>query len=483
MNRPDRFDLVDTLAALYLAVPVLLFCLGWLQPLAAALLVAALAVLMLPFLRPVRAALGWRWAVGAVVLALAWSVLGGAGHILYANPYDWNTRDAVLRDLAVLPWPVYYATDGIAAVALRAPIGYYLAPSALAKLFGVGSADKLLYLWTAAGVALFACLSLQATADRRHRLVWLLLLPWFSGMDAIGWWMEKGHFAVGQHIEWWALFHQYSSNATLLFWAPNHALPAWLAAGWLLKHWSRSTMLPAAALLIAVLPLWAPLLGPALGVIGVAWCIAHPERLKALGGLPGLLLVAGLAVGICTGLWISSGTAGSVPAGITIAAKSPFSGLMRVIRFDLVEWAVIGFLVWRIVPRALAVPTALLLALLPIFRLGLANDLVMRASIIPLAVLWWYAAKELVAGPLQASWARTAIAGLLLVGAITPAQEVLRALREPRWQPDLAHSLPEKFPLATQPHYLVDATSFSPFVTQLLQAPSAANTFTVPRKQ
>lgn len=480
---PSRFDRIDALAAIYLAAPVVLFCVGWLQPLAAAALLLAVAVLLVPFLRPVRAGLGWRWTAGAVVLAVVWSALGGAGHFFYANAFDWIPRDAVLRDLSVLPWPVYYAAEGIPALALRAPIAYYLVPAGLAKLFGAASADFLLYLWTAAGVALFALLGLQATSNARHRLLWLLLLPFFSGMDALGLWLDGSGFAPGQHLEWWSVFYQYSSQSTLLFWAPNHALPAWLAAGWVLKYWSSGRMLPAALLLIAVMPLWAPLVCPALAVLGIAWCIAQPARLRALLGFPGLMLLAALAIGTCTGLWVSSGTAGSVPMGYTLSPFAPAASVVRLVRFELIEWAVLAWLVWRIVPRSLLVPMAFLLAALPIFRLGLANDLAMRGSILPLAVLWWYAAAELSAGPMQASWQRAAVAGVLLVGALTPAQEVLRSLREPRWQPDLVRSFPEKVRVATQPHYFVNARQFSPFLSRLLRPASEAGTFVVPRKQ
>jgi len=84
----DRLDLA---AIAYLALPVLIFLLGWLNfwvglPLAAVLLLG---------LRDLRPALasefegrmrrGMAVFVVVVVVALAWSAMGGAGHLFFAN--------------------------------------------------------------------------------------------------------------------------------------------------------------------------------------------------------------------------------------------------------------------------------------------------------------------------------------------------------------------------------------------------------------
>ncbi|MBL0074505.1 MAG: hypothetical protein IPP41_00685 [Rhodocyclaceae bacterium] len=40
---------------------------------------------------------------------------------------------------------------------LRAPVAYFLPAAAMAKIFGIASADRLLWLWTVIGVMLFFC--------------------------------------------------------------------------------------------------------------------------------------------------------------------------------------------------------------------------------------------------------------------------------------------------------------------------------------
>jgi hypothetical protein len=106
------YDWLDLTAFGYLALPVVLFLLGWLQwwvgiPLAALLLAGAGD--RLPNASGAGRPRVARWGVVVLVIAAAvgWSSLGGAGHLFFAN-FDWQTRDLVLRDLVVGAWPVGY---------------------------------------------------------------------------------------------------------------------------------------------------------------------------------------------------------------------------------------------------------------------------------------------------------------------------------------------------------------------------------------
>src|SRR5271168_2074905 len=103
------FGLVDKLAVLYLALPIALFFAQWFKPwFGVPLALASLAGL--PYLLPLKAKdrgeplPGGSLAFAATVAAV-WTLLSGAGHFFYANYFDWHIRDAVLRDLAVMPVP------------------------------------------------------------------------------------------------------------------------------------------------------------------------------------------------------------------------------------------------------------------------------------------------------------------------------------------------------------------------------------------
>ncbi len=142
-------ELVDKLAVFYLALPVAVFFAQWFKPWFG-LPLAAASLAGLAYLRPTGAperwkALSGRALVFAAAIAVGWTLLSGAGHFFYANYYDWHVRDAVLRDLAVLPVPPAYRVDGGVATILRAPVAYYVLPALLGRLTGAIYADGFLF--------------------------------------------------------------------------------------------------------------------------------------------------------------------------------------------------------------------------------------------------------------------------------------------------------------------------------------------------
>ena len=66
-----------------------------------------------------------------------------------------------------------------------------------------------------------------------------LWLDWQAGTGALASWGRGG--------EWWARLFQYSGHVTGLLWAPTHALPAWLVALLLLRHWRTPGFAPFSA--------------------------------------------------------------------------------------------------------------------------------------------------------------------------------------------------------------------------------------------
>eukprot|EP01032_Pedospumella_encystans_P018019 gene18018-20526_t len=70
-------------------------------------------------------------------------------------------------------------------------------------------------------------------------------------MDVVGWLLQQpGLPAYAQYLETWAGDYRYASHTTLLFWAPNHALPAWLLTLVVWRHRAQGLHAPAAALLL-----------------------------------------------------------------------------------------------------------------------------------------------------------------------------------------------------------------------------------------
>lgn len=420
-------------ALLYLALPVALFFGGWFQPWFAAVLLAALILGLRHALQAVFPAAtrersqtrNWLWGLAAV--ALAWTCLGGAGHLFYANA-DWGIRDAVLRDLTVGNWPPSYGQrDGFDLI-LRAPVAYYLPAATLGNWLGVQWADKLLLAWTCLGVLLF----LQLLPLSRQPMRWALGLACvilFSGMDIVGGLLFYGSWPpAGSHIEWWANAFQYSSHTTQLFWVPNHALPAWLAMALFFRHWRHPDFLRFAPMLFALLPLWSPF-----AAIGMApfYLLLLADALRAkwrffqpLNLLPALLTLA------VTGLYLTLDLA-SVPAQSQIGAGGiPFDFLVLYVIFCTLEFGLLGLALYRYGKGPLLTVALLTLCVLPFFRMGPGNDIVMRGGIPALMLLCLIFLSSLQNTSLRLQdLAGTVV--ILVIGAVTPMEEIYRTLALP----------------------------------------------------
>lgn len=461
----------DTALWCYLFLPVLVFIPGFFVPeigIPAAAIAATAALHWLQGRKPARGGHNEqrRLLIDCALLTLlagAWAALCGAGHLFHANGIDWVPRFAVLRDLVVEPWPPRYGEGSDMPMLLRAPVGYYLPTALIAHLTSLANADFMLLAWTWMGVALFFCANMGGT--RGQKLTGALLFALASGLDVIGLLARTGSLPwPGQHIEWWAAKMQYSSNTTLLFWVPNHALPGWISAAWLWRFREDSRFLARLPILFLPVMVWSPL--TALGLLPIAcaaiaarWragLLARPERSAMLlsavlmlvpGGLGAAYLLLGMGAGE-PGLGAISTSPSAAPLTSLIADRTLFFVLEAGI------FAAFALMLERSAP---VIASVAVLAALPWLTFGPNNDLIMRASIPALTILWLRLIAELTAEAAEqslSSYLRAALLALFLVGTVTPYQEIYRALNGNVWAADTGLSAPmalEGFP----PHYFV----------------------------
>jgi hypothetical protein len=252
----------------------------------------------------------------------------------------------------------------------------------------------------------------------------------FGGLDLIGFPLMRGTLpALGQHIEWWASFAQYSSNSTLMFWVPNHALPAWLGLLLALRHWRTRELARMALMLAAAISLWSPL--SAAGLVpfflaGLNWRRDLGAVLAVRAGLPFLALAALVA------RYITLDTQ-AIASGWSMD-MFPNSRMFWSYygTFCMLEFGVIALLLAWLRAFDLTVGVAVLvLAALPFYHLGGGNDLVMRSSIPALAVLAMAWVRPLAAS--DRTLARVLLGLVLAIGALGAAQEPARALLKPQW--------------------------------------------------
>jgi hypothetical protein len=487
LNRPERRPDLDALLGgaapdrlsiavlLYLTLPGLIFLPAWLLPWVAAPGAAAgIAALVL--------ARGWHGAWPLTTRAsllcllggLAWAALSGAPHFVYST-VDWQIRDAVLSDLAQGAWPVGYHIARQEWL-LRAPLGYYMPASLLGQVAGFGAAQLALWAWTGIGLglvlALLTCLARAGAPGAGWRAVaaMVALFLVFGGLDLLpnawlDWSAGVGALASwGRGGEWWDRLFQYSGHVTLLLWAPNHALPAWLPLLLLLRHarspdWMRSS----AALLLAGAAFWSPLsaFGAAALMAVAALRFGLRPALRLALSPANLLAVAFLLPFF---LYLTAGSS-SIPHGPLLWMKAdPVEAAWRWGLFLLVEvlpWAACLLLLLR---GRLLWASLLLLVLLPGYVFGPGNEMTMRGGIAPLTVFSVAAAIAMVRPPASA-WQRRARAGLLacaLIGAAGSAMEGSLIVTGRPWPASDDCSLPE----AAQQSVFTGSTDWSHYVVR-----------------
>ena len=364
-----------------------------------------------------------------LALSLTLLILGGEMHLVYTN-WDWLWRDAVLADVARGPGLPTYQIAGSTYV-LRAPLGMYLLPALAARATSLSIGHLALL---AQNTLLLTCiLYMLATIAGRRAVIFIVVFLSFSGLDVIGtifMWLVGGHsltsFGLTSHIEWWAGPFQYSSMVTQMFWCPNHALPAYWLTILALLCCRRETDLATVGLVTAASLMWSPF--AFVGILPFA----------------GFLLLRDWRGNVSSKrLWLAGATClGFLPIALYLksdAAQIPHEFLLfmpgaalLIAIFLIIEIPHVAIVVgnWRDLDeafRGLVLVAVAILLLLPTVRFGLANDFVMRASIPALMIL-----ALAFANALAVAWPkRPALFGigifLMLVGAITPFQEIRRS--------------------------------------------------------
>ena len=415
-----------------------------------------------------------RWAgyCGATLLLM---LLGGETHLFHAT-LDWLVRDAVLVDL-VRHGPLAGYRFGESDYLLRAPLGMYMLPALVGRLFGIGAAHGALLAQNTLFLGTIFTLLAALGQGRLH----IVILVLFGGVSIIGAAMRIAWTPDSAPIPFWLQWgldswnprFQFSSTLVQFFWVPNHALPGWWLATLILLQSRGQVDLATLGVSVAAALFWSPLcIVPVALWLGV-YALRHPRAMTAprtiLGVLAGACFLP-LAIYIML-------QAGSIYSG-TPLLRADF--LFWFCLFVVVQLPVLGLLYVardRVRPDErwlLGVAAITLFLLLPI-GFGPNNDLVMRGSIVPLTIVAFIFGRILIEETRKRS--RFAIAGwiLVVVSAPSAAVEVGRALATPRYaisDCSLAEaslelqwaSVPTNYvvPTWTIPAWLIDVASISP---------------------
>jgi hypothetical protein len=367
--------------------------------------------------------------------ALVLCVLGGEGHFFFAN-YDWLFRDAVLADLVRQRLPAFYEYQGSEFV-LRAPLGMYMIPATLGKVFGLRVAHLALLAQNVTILTLI--LTLFVSMVPRRKAVFLAIFVAFSGIEIVGVFIAAGlKFAASgtfswplhthQHLAWWNPAFQYTNHVAQVFWVPHHAFPGWWLAALAILHIRREIDSTVLIVTFASLFFWSPLtMAGALPIVG--FLVLRRESGDLLA--PRLLGACVAALCFLPIVVYLGADAESVPHRWLVVLDGFWSLYVLFILIQIPQAAIVASFWRKLDPgsRTLSILSIVLLVLIPIYKLGANNDFAMRASIMPLALLAFVFGSIVVELRLRDGIGRvSAAAAVIVLGCFTPAFEVERAL-------------------------------------------------------
>lgn len=431
-------QILQKTSAIYVLIPSLSFAVGWLRFPYSAITLVIVGVLILALgiglARSLREwlsqknlqSLFWKPVLAAGLVLLLWLSLSGTGGVGFQND-DYPASNALLKDLIEQEWPLRAEIEG-ESIPIVYYMGYFLPAAGIGKLFGWNVANAFLYFWTLLGVGLafawFARIGRVALANRGIKsLLFALFFCLAGGLDVLGYYLLDTHpFRLHSHVEWWTDFFQYSSMTTLLFWVPQHAIAAWVSAGVLVDAILEPEDVQTVGITLAASILWSPfgILGtaPYLAVFFVRYLFSPAGR--------GYFFRAGALLFNLMSLWVGGvyllyiqANQFEFPVGfIWDSVRYKYRATMgqSILTFDLVEFGMLaalallllgagiflrasrsneaGWPFWRrwqdalwqdfkIRPAQVVIflLSLVVLGLLPMFRMGKYNDLVMRGSI------------------------------------------------------------------------------------------------------
>ncbi len=219
-RRPPLWLIV--IAAGYLALPLILFMVTWLDAVtypALLLLLGTMAVGVWSLAGRPGAVNGWSCAV-AVLAGCGLVELSGVLGSPFTMKVDWAKHAAITNTLSGTAWPTPLPDGGV----LRYYSGFYLVPAAGARLLDTDP-RLLLAIWFAIGMAIGLAL-LVGTLPFQLAAPALLVFLLTSGWDSVGCLLTGEIQCSSVHQEGWSGGIPVNAVVTGVLWRPSQILPA-----------------------------------------------------------------------------------------------------------------------------------------------------------------------------------------------------------------------------------------------------------------
>jgi hypothetical protein len=391
---PAKPELFTRLVLGYLALPNLIFLAIWIRP-----------AIGIPSTFFVIAGLIWIWRptgqtekclrctkgnwIFILTIAFLWTLVAGVGGFVLQSS-DYQKHNLIFHDLVQQSWPVHYQT-GTEKNYLCYGIGYYLAPVLGGKFLGEAWLPPLTFLWALAGITLFFYWVASFGRSAKKTLLIFLLFAmtetvWHLFLHLLKNPAIFGHNDISERLFKLGLAADYTDNFVSFQFRPQHVMVSWLGTALLYEMlWVRKNPC-SAGFVWALCLLWSPL--ASLGLLLVP--LAALKRVPWQDYFSAVNLVGGGILLAVMGIYFQ----GHLPMDVNgpiwkFSAKN--------------DWLVFYplFLVMQLVPvllvyladrkynflgelRPLFLASAILLLLLPLYKMGFNNDLRLQVSTVAL---------------------------------------------------------------------------------------------------
>lgn len=394
-------------SVIYLSLPLVLFCIGFLRWYVSLLLLASLITSVCwvwihsskneeHWVMPPRLVLGI--SVLSILVCLACGISG-----YLSQSYDWITKNPLLNDLTLSSWPLILdfseATDDVQSFCGEGQIAfvyylfYYLPAALIGKVFGsLIEARLTLFLWSVYGLILVGSWLLHIVSqrvklnDKKLFFVLAVFILW-GGLDIVGQGIkvllsDNPNMPFFSWFDHWSLpYFMYHANFSSLYWCFNQCISLWLIVLLILHFQDIRTIIFFFSFSLLYSPWGAMGLLPIVAIfilteIGKKGRLAIREMVSFPNiGSPLLLF---LVVGV---YYLSNST--------PIPEKGFFWNfwpvpefLVAYIIFLLVEVGIyVYFLRREIRDDKILLSAIIVLSIIPLYKMNYANDFVLRASI------------------------------------------------------------------------------------------------------
>lgn len=240
-----NLSLIIGIALAYFYIPCYMFVLTWTKPVIAALAVAMMTISIVGVMKGLiehdrKAELNV--VVLLVILLLAFAVGFLSGWAGYGHQTeDWPKHNAIMRDLLERGWPVVYNNGGETAL-LTYYIGQYIFPCGIGKILHFSFEQTLIlnWLWASVGLALVFTVFICATkATSAKKQLWCILMVLLAGglmslQQSVGSVLYPNDITIGlpgwqdYFLTYGRYMLQFRTNFISIRWAYGQTLVPWM---------------------------------------------------------------------------------------------------------------------------------------------------------------------------------------------------------------------------------------------------------------